>query len=251
MSAIPYIQKQYYELQVSPVDGFSVELTDNTYEWIVYFEGPVDTYYFPGYYKGVLTFPSEFPFLPPKFSINSKFWHPNVYKDGTVCISILHNPNGSDFNPEEPPTLRWSPVQSIDKVLLSIISLLGDIDPTDSGAPANVDALSQYRTNKIAFIEQCKLNAKLSLKNREQTQKNDIAIGKRARIGPSVVNRDDMQNTLSGYSSTESKHHSKYTEELAQIRMMGVAPTTNDMHILKLLFHYKGDISIVIDELCK
>lgn len=29
----------------------------------------------------------------------SDFWHPNVYKDGKVCISILHTPD--PMNPQE------------------------------------------------------------------------------------------------------------------------------------------------------
>lgn len=39
------------------------------------------------------------------------FWHPNVYKDGTVCISILHPP-GEDKYGYEKPEERWLPVSS-------------------------------------------------------------------------------------------------------------------------------------------
>jgi ubiquitin-protein ligase len=46
-----------------------------------------------------------------------------VYPDGNVCISILHNP-GDDPMMYEQASERWSPVQSVEKVLLSVISML-------------------------------------------------------------------------------------------------------------------------------
>ena len=46
-----------------------------------------------------------------------------VYTDGRVCISILHTP-GEDPLGYESPAERWSPVQSIEKILLSVISML-------------------------------------------------------------------------------------------------------------------------------
>lgn len=46
-----------------------------------------------------------------------------VYPDGTVCISILHAP-GDDPTMYESASERWSPVQSVEKVILSVISML-------------------------------------------------------------------------------------------------------------------------------
>ena len=46
-----------------------------------------------------------------------------VYPDGRVCISILHTP-GEDPLGYESATERWSPVQSIEKILLSVVSML-------------------------------------------------------------------------------------------------------------------------------
>ena len=46
-----------------------------------------------------------------------------VYADGRVCISILHSP-GDDPLGYESSAERWSPVQSIEKILLSVISML-------------------------------------------------------------------------------------------------------------------------------
>lgn len=46
-----------------------------------------------------------------------------VYANGEVCISILHAP-GDDPNAYESASERWSPVQSVEKILLSVISML-------------------------------------------------------------------------------------------------------------------------------
>ena len=46
-----------------------------------------------------------------------------VYSDGRVCISILHAP-GDDPNMYESSSERWSPVQSVEKILLSVVSML-------------------------------------------------------------------------------------------------------------------------------
>ena len=46
-----------------------------------------------------------------------------VYPDGNVCISILHTP-GDDPTMYEQASERWSPVQSVEKVILSVISML-------------------------------------------------------------------------------------------------------------------------------
>lgn len=53
----------------------------------------------------------------------SDIFHPNVYADGRVCISILHPPGDDPFNYESSDE-RWSPVQSVEKILVSVLSIL-------------------------------------------------------------------------------------------------------------------------------
>lgn len=72
-------------------------------------------------------------FDPPLFHPNSKTHCAHrtlptqyiilVYADGNVCISILHTP-GDDPTMYEQASERWSPVQSVEKVILSVISML-------------------------------------------------------------------------------------------------------------------------------
>jgi len=59
--------------------------------------------------------------LPPALSPTDE--QRTVYPDGNVCISILHAP-GDDPTMYEQASERWSPVQSVEKVILSVISML-------------------------------------------------------------------------------------------------------------------------------
>lgn len=76
-------------------------------------------------------------FTPPIF-------HPNIYPSGVVCISILHPP-GDDPNHYEQASERWSPIQSVEKILISVMSMLAE--PNDE-SPANVEAAKMWREKR-------------------------------------------------------------------------------------------------------
>jgi ubiquitin-conjugating enzyme E2 G1 len=67
-----------------------------------------------------------------------------------VCISILHAP-GEDPSGYELASERWSPVQSVETILISIISMLSC--PNDESA-ANIDAAKQWRDDREGFRKQ-------------------------------------------------------------------------------------------------
>ena len=113
----------------------------------MYFTGPESTVYEGGVFTARLTFPSDYPLSPPKMQFVSDMFHPNVYPDGRVCISILHAP-GEDPLGYESISERWSPVQSIEKVLLSVVSMLAE--PNDESG-ANVDAAKMWREDREQF----------------------------------------------------------------------------------------------------
>ena len=81
--------------------------------------------------------PSKHSFSSPNVhQFLSEIWHPNIDKNGNVCISILHEPKDDKFGYEK-ASERWLPVHTIETILISVISLLAD--PNDE-SPANVDA---------------------------------------------------------------------------------------------------------------
>ncbi len=70
-----------------------------------------------------------------------------VYANGVVCISILHPP-GDDPNQYEHASERWSPIQSVEKILISVMSMLAE--PNDE-SPANIEAAKMWRENRAAY----------------------------------------------------------------------------------------------------
>ena len=95
-----------------------------------------------------MSFPSNYPMSPPSFKFLRPIYHPNIYPDGRICISILH-PAGEDEMSGESATERWTSVQSVESVLRSILLLMDD---PEVSSPANVDAGVLYRNDRAAYI---------------------------------------------------------------------------------------------------
>ncbi|KAI8800618.1 ubiquitin-conjugating enzyme E2 R1 [Cladochytrium replicatum] len=161
-SAATTLQRQLKDLSKSPIPGFRVGLKDdNIFEWEVGIIGPPQTVYEGGYFLCTIKFPQDYPFNPPTFSFNNEFFHPNVYTDGKLCISILHPP-GDDPMSGERAEERWNPTQSVESILLSVVSLL--CDPNCS-SPANVDAGVLYRSNRAEYNKIIKQQVEKSRKD--------------------------------------------------------------------------------------
>lgn len=148
----------------NPQNQFSVGVAkDNIFEWDLCFEGPVGTLYEVcifqdnsynnkkgGFFNASLSFPEDYPNSPPVMKFRTEMWHPNIYNDGTVCISILHKPTDT-LNDQESSDeklflkinvkikfyFRWRPVLGVEQILISVISMLND---PNIYSPANVDA---------------------------------------------------------------------------------------------------------------
>lgn len=123
-------------------------INENIFEWsVALIVLNPDSLYYGGFYKAKMTFPRNYPYEPPTFTFNRPLWHPNVYPDGRLCISILHQP-GEDAMSGEMAGERWSPVQRVESVLISVLSLLDD---AECSSPANVDAGVQLRNDPAGY----------------------------------------------------------------------------------------------------
>jgi ubiquitin-protein ligase len=133
MSTIKRLHNEYKLIMKDPNYLYSVSPTENFLVWDFIIIGPSDTLYEGGIFKGKIQFPETYPIKPPIITFN-KMIHPNVYSNGQVCISILHE--GVDNHNYEKDYERWSPSQGVDSIMLSIISMLSD---PNFESPANVD----------------------------------------------------------------------------------------------------------------
>ena len=94
---------------------------DDITKWQATIFGPEGTPYHNGVFKLKITFTKEFPFKPPKIYFVTKIYHCNINSRGGICLDILKE--------------AWSPALTIDKVLLSICSLLSEPNPDDPLVP--------------------------------------------------------------------------------------------------------------------
>ena len=79
--------------------------------------GPSDTIYRYGAYLFEFNFPTDYPYSPPKLKYLTNDgvtrFHPNLYRSGKVCISILNTWRGE----------QWTSCQTIRSVLLMLVTL--------------------------------------------------------------------------------------------------------------------------------
>lgn len=148
------LMKQLKDLNKNPIEGFSAGLKDDqdAFVWDICIIGPQGTDYEGGMFNAEMTFPPQYPNLPPVLKFTSEFWHPNVYEDGRVCISILHAPGADEYGYESAQE-RWLPIHTIESILLSVISMIHD---PNVESPANIDAAKQFREESAEFKKRVK-----------------------------------------------------------------------------------------------
>lgn len=153
--------QEYRMLTNNPPDGITAGPVseDDLLNWEALIQGPEGTPFEGGVFPAELKFPPDYPLSPPTMKFLGDLWHPNVYPSGLVCISILH-PAGDDPNHYEHASERWSPIQSVEKILLSVMNLLAE--PNDE-SPANVDAAKQWRDRRDEYDKKVREGVRRSL----------------------------------------------------------------------------------------
>lgn len=120
--------------------------------------GPEDTPYEHGPYFFQLKFPENYPFDPPKARFMTQDpggktrFHPNLYTEGKVCLSILNTWSGPS----------WTSVQTLSSVLLSIKSLLDEkplenepgFENTCAKNNENFNGCIRYENLRVAILYQ-------------------------------------------------------------------------------------------------
>ncbi|KAK8810891.1 hypothetical protein WA556_003974, partial [Blastocystis sp. ATCC 50177/Nand II] len=162
--ATSLLMRQLKELTENPPSGISVGLKNDCdlFNWEVIVEGPPGSYYEGGLFRAELSFPSDFPNNPPVMKFLSRMWHPNIYEDGSVCISILHSPGVDMFNEFESREERWRPILSVEAILISVQNMLSE---PNENSPANIDAAKQYREDKQQFKKRVRRTVQDSLED--------------------------------------------------------------------------------------
>lgn len=133
------IQKEYKDIQKECPNTISAKPAsdENMHVWKASIAGPENSPYENGVFDLEITFPTDYPFKPPKIKFVTKIYHPNINGEGYICLDILKE-------------TAWSPVLTILKVLLSISSLLTDPNAND---PLFSEAASLYKNDRKKYNE--------------------------------------------------------------------------------------------------
>jgi len=129
------IMRDYRELVTEPLDGvYAFPQDDDVMSWDAIITGPEDTIWEGGVMHLRIKFEEDYPIHAPLIVFVTPMYHPNIYSNGKICLSVLQS--------------DWSQAFSIKTIMISIRSLLTDPNPSD---PANPKAAQVYLQDRHMY----------------------------------------------------------------------------------------------------
>jgi len=159
--AAKLIQKEYTTLTKNPSAYLQVYDLEDIFHWTVFILAPDHSPYEKGVFRALIRFPDTYPMDPPSVQFLSEVVHPNIYRDGKVCMSTLQNPAPAHLEANSDPLTNWRPVLGIEQVIVSLVSMLADPNCDD---PANRDCAELFMKDHEAYLAKAKQCAATSLK---------------------------------------------------------------------------------------
>ena len=127
------LQRDFKKLEQEDSEGIIASPDEsNLFNWEAMISGPDGTLWEGGTFTMEVKFTEEYPNKPPQINFVTKMFHPNIYKDGRICLDILNN--------------QWSPIYDVAALLTSIRALLANPNPM---SPANPEAATLFADNKM------------------------------------------------------------------------------------------------------
>ena len=129
------LNKELSRFQASnDITGITINNPEDIMKWYANIKGPPESPYEEGTFDMLIRFDEDYPVKPPSVKFITPMYHPNVHRDGKICVDILQH--------------EWSPTQNVRTILLSVMSLLTDPNPS---SPANREAAELYLKDKKEY----------------------------------------------------------------------------------------------------
>ena len=127
-------------MREEPVTGLeAAHCGSDLFRWRAQIAGPEGSPYEGGKFELDLRLPSRYPLEPPHLTFRTPIFHPNVNGRGDICLDVLKS--------------QWSPAVSLQKVLLSVSSLLTDPNFSD---PLNAAATQLFKKDRAGYDARCR-----------------------------------------------------------------------------------------------
>ena len=136
--------------------------TNNLFMWDVKIPAKPNSIWYPGLFAATMEFPAEYPLKPPKVRFQpikgKPIFHPNVFPDGVVCMSIINPDDGRMHAYGKGGT--WKPSITIKEVLLSLQAFLDESNALAAGREeayklrqSNFDEYKRRVKEQVAAVE--------------------------------------------------------------------------------------------------
>ena len=136
MAAIKRLNKELTEFANEPPDNCNAQPVDENdlFKWQGTIIGPDESPFEGGVFFLNIEFPQDYPFKPPKVNFTTRVYHPNINKDGSICLDILKD--------------NWSTSLTLAAVMKSICLLLTEPNIDD---PLEADIAQLYKEDKAKY----------------------------------------------------------------------------------------------------
>uniref|UniRef100_A0A7I4YA74 E2 ubiquitin-conjugating enzyme n=1 Tax=Haemonchus contortus TaxID=6289 RepID=A0A7I4YA74_HAECO len=136
MASSRRLQKELSDLKSCGVKAYeSVEYNEsNLLHWTVLLV-PDKEPYNKGAFKVNIDFPADYPFKPPKITLATKIYHPNIDDKGQVCLPIV-DPN------------NWKPATRTEQVMMALLALIQEPEPDH---PLRADLAEEFSKDRKKF----------------------------------------------------------------------------------------------------
>ena len=171
--------------------------TENITKGYALILGNRDTPYSNGYYLFEFTFPDNYPYEPPKLKFltndGTMRFHPNLYTNGKVCLSIINTWNGEG----------WTSCNNINSILLILISIFDKNSLTfepgieiDHYNVSKYDIMVGYKNIEYTIIKQIKLIHSLGENNINLSNEKCLLLFKDEILYNFKINFDNINDNL-------------------------------------------------------